>query len=85
MFFDDLKRTVKDSGVFQVNDAAARPRLPVPLHDLPSLVFVCAEVIAHGLFIDGEFFGDPLDAAGGQGVLDAAQLLESDIHKPQFW
>jgi hypothetical protein len=32
-----------------------------------------------------EFFGDTVDAAGGQGVLDAAQLLESDIHKPQFW
>lgn len=85
MLFDNLKRTVEYGGVFQMNDAAARAGLQVPLYYLAVRVIVRAKVIADGLFLNVEFFGDAVDAASGQGVLDAAQLLEGDVHKPQFW
>lgn len=68
-----------------MNDAAARPGFQMPFHDLTVSVFMRAEIIAHSLFVQVEFFGDAVDTAGGQGVLDAAQFLESDVHKPQFW
>lgn len=85
MLFDDLKRTVKDSGVFQMNYAASWAGFQVPFNYLAVRVVVRAKVVAHSLLVQAEFFGDAVDAAGGQGVLDTAQLLESDIHKPQFW
>jgi len=72
MLFDNLNSTVEYSGVFQMNDAAARTGLQVPLYYLAVGVIVRAEVIADGLFLNVEFFGDAVDAASGQGVLDAA-------------
>ena len=84
MFFNDLKRTIQNSGVLQMNDAAAGAGFQMPFDDLPSVIFMGAEIIAYGLLVYVEFFGDPVNATGGQRVFDAAQLLEGDIHKPQF-
>ena len=85
MLFDNLKGSVEDRGVFQMNYAATWAGFQMPFNYLTVSVLMRAEIIAHSLFVHVEFFGDTVDAAGGQGVLDAAQLLESDVHKPQFW
>lgn len=84
VFFDDLKRTIQNCGVLQMNDAASRSGFQMPFDDLPSMVFMSPEIISNGLLVHFEFFSDPVDTSGRQGVFDAAQLLEGDIHKPQF-
>lgn len=83
--FDDLNGAVENHGVFQMNNAATGAGFQMPFHHLSGVVIVCPEIIAHGLFFHVEFVGDTADAAGRQGMLDAAQFLESDVHKPQFW
>lgn len=66
-----------------MNYAASRTGFQMPFDDLPSFT-VSAEIIAYGLLVKVEFFGNSVDTSGRQGVFDAAQLLEGDIHKPQF-
>lgn len=85
LLFDNLNRAVENRCVFQMNDAASRAGFEMPFNYLAVSVFVRPEIVAHSLFVHVKFFGDTVDTTGGQGVLDAAQLLESDIHKPQFW
>ncbi len=44
--------------------------------------FMSAEVIANGLLIYLQLFGNAIYAARRQLVLDVSQLIESEIHKP---
>lgn len=63
-----------------MDDTAARPRSEVKFDQLPIGVFVCAEVIADGLFFNLQLVGDAMDASGRQAVLDATEFFKRNIH-----
>lgn len=73
-------RCFKDTGIFEMDYAAVRAWLNVFVGDFTVCEFVCSEIVAYGLLVDVQFFGNFADAAGGQFVLDCPQFLECNIH-----
>ena len=59
---------------------AMRARLDMFVSDIAIGEFVSSEIVAYGLLVKVQFFGNSANAAGGQFVLNGSQLLECDIH-----
>ncbi len=84
LFAQNLERVVKNSRIFQMNDATVRSRFEMELNNFSISVVMGTKVIAHGLLFERKVLCDTADAACGQRMLDAAKFLESNIHRRKF-
>ena len=75
---EDVEGAIQNGRIVEHDDAAVGPRLDVQTATLAVFVILTTEVVTYGLHRQAEVFGNAVNGAIRQAVLDRPEFVECD-------